>query len=103
MPKYRYCLKCGKKVSKNCKLGYCSGCRDRSGSKNPFYGKRHSKETIEKIKKKISVISKNLWRQEDYRDKVIKGVSKPRRVGFKKEQSERIKIWYRNNPNQRTI
>lgn len=28
----------------------CSGCRDRSGSNNPFYGKVHSQETIEYLR-----------------------------------------------------
>lgn len=35
-----------------------------------------------------------------YRDKVIKGISKPRREGFKKEQSLRIKKWFKDNPEQ---
>jgi len=98
--KYTNCLSCGKKVSKNCHFGYCSSCRDRSGKNNSFYGKKHTKETIEKIKKKNSIISKNLWKNEEYRNRVICGVSKPRRKGFSKEQSERVKKWYEDNPEQ---
>lgn len=41
---------CGRRIS-----GYsntCAWCRDRTGINNPFYGKKHSKETIEKISSK---------------------------------------------------
>jgi len=34
---------------------------------------------------------------------VIKGTSKPRREGFGREQSERIKQWYADHPEQREI
>jgi very-short-patch-repair endonuclease len=101
--KYKNCLKCGTKVSKNCRLGYCNACRNRSGEKNPFYGKKHVKETIEKMKIKDSKAIKNKWKNEEYKQKVIKGVSKPRRESFKKEQSDRVKEWYRNNSNQKEI
>jgi len=118
--KFKNCLKCGKKVSKNCHLGYCNRCRDRSGKNNPFYGKKHKKETIERTRKKLSIITKKLWQDpkystrhskmlkklwqnSTYREKVIKGTSKPRRESFKKEQSERVKQWYKNNPIQREI
>ena len=46
---------------------------------------------------------KEQWKNEEYRNKVIKGVSKPRRKGFKEEQSIRIKQWYKDNPEQRII
>jgi G:T-mismatch repair DNA endonuclease (very short patch repair protein) len=101
--KFTNCLKCGKKVSKNCHTGYCNTCRDRSGKSNPFFGKKHNREMIENTKIKLSEISKNKWKNEEYRDKVIKGVSKPRREGFKKEQSDRVKEWYRQNPTQKQI
>ena len=101
--KYKNCIKCGKKVSKNCHLGHCNKCRDRSGKNNPFYGKKHNKEMLERTQAKRSEISKNRWKSQEYRDKVIQGISKPRREGFKQEQSERVKIWYKNNPNQRNI
>tara|TARA_R110000823_G_C15847887_1_gene491866 strand:- start:214 stop:948 length:735 start_codon:yes stop_codon:yes gene_type:complete len=39
--------KCGKEKSLTAKV--CSNCRNRSGNKNPFFGKRHSEETIKRI------------------------------------------------------
>ena len=102
-----FCNKCGgklpafsRKTKGICKKCYCS---DMYGSKNPFYGKKHGKETIEKAKIKCIVSAKKLWQNKKYRDKVIKNVSKPRRNEFKKEQSERVKQWYKNNPEQRNI
>ena len=103
MVKFKKCLKCQKKVSKNCHLGHCNNCRDRSGNKNPFYGKKHNREMIEKTKRKLSLISKNKWQNKEYREKVVRGVSKPRRKSFGIQQSERIKNWYRDNPEQRNI
>jgi G:T-mismatch repair DNA endonuclease (very short patch repair protein) len=99
--KHKNCIKCKREISKNCHLGYCNRCRDRSGEKNPFYGKKHNKEMVKKTKDKLSLIIKKRWKDKNYREKVIKGISKPRREGFKKEQSDRVKIWYKNNPNQR--
>lgn len=101
--KIKQCLKCGKKVSKNCKLGFCSTCRNRSGKNNPFYGKKHSKETIERIKIETTKKSKELWKNTGYRQKVIQGISKPRKEKFKQEQSERIKQWYIANPIQKEL
>ena len=60
--KYKFCLACNKPVSKNCRLGFCNACRNRSGKNNPFYGKKHTKETIEKLKEKSRISSKNLWK-----------------------------------------
>lgn len=101
--KYTNCIKCGKPVSKGCKKGYCNSCRDRSGVNNPFYGKHHTKETIDKTRPKNVEASKLLWQNPDYRKKVIKGVSKPRREGFGEEQSKRVTQWYIDNPEQKTI
>lgn len=97
------CLKCGCRVSRNCHLGFCNKCRNRSGKNNPFYGKKHDKETIKRMKIKDSKALKNKWKDEEYKQRVIRGVSKPRRKGFKKEQSDRVKDWYKNNPNQKEI
>lgn len=44
-----YC-ECGKEIGYNHIT--CSDCRDRTGENNPFYGKKHTKETKEKIGKK---------------------------------------------------
>ena len=94
---------CENILSKNNKSGLCHKHRDRNGVNNSFYGKSHSKETIEKITQKTRSASKKLWLNDEYRKKVIEGVSKPRRESFKKEQSKRIKQWYIDNPDQRKI
>ncbi len=101
--KFNNCIKCGKGVSKNCKKGYCNACRDRSGKNNPFWGKKHSKEIMDRIKRGNSIAFKKLWKTKEYREKVIKGISKPRRKSFKKEQSDRVKEWYKNNLIQKEI
>lgn len=94
------CTKCKKEISNDNKTEFCNHCRDRTGKNNPFYGKKHKRETIEKTKVKLSKISKNNWLNPEYRIKVINGVSKPRKESFKKEQSERITQWYIDNPEQ---
>lgn len=43
----KFC-KCGKRIG--CSNKTCRDCQDKTGKNNPFYGKKHSKETIEKIK-----------------------------------------------------
>lgn len=91
---------CSQILSKKNKSGLCNSHRDRCGAKNPFFGKHHKAEVIDKAKKRQSLISKSLWKDPEYRDKVIKGTSKPRREGFKKEQSLRIKKWFQDNPAQ---
>jgi group I intron endonuclease len=45
---YIYC-NCGQRIGYGHKQ--CMKCYDKSGENNPFYGKTHSKETMEKIKK----------------------------------------------------
>ncbi len=93
---------CGKRVSDQNKSGFCNKHRDRTGKNNPFYGKHHTEKTIETAKPKCREASLELWENPDYRKKIIKGVSKPRREGFKKEQSDRITKWYKDNPGQKT-
>lgn len=97
------CKKCGKPIINKSKTGYCNHHRDRTGKNNPFYGKKHSKESLEKSKKNRSAASKKLWQDPVYRQKIISGVSKPRRESFGKEQSIRVKQWYQDNSNQRDI
>jgi hypothetical protein len=99
----RKCETCGSPLLDNNKTGFCRKHMDRTGVNNPFYGKHHDPNIIEETKKKLSIISKNLWQDDEYREYIIKAVSKPRRAGFKKEQSDRIKRWYRDNPEQREI
>ena len=99
----RYCPTCNKLVSKNNKSGFCNSHRPRSGKDNPFYGKKHSKELIDQIRKKNSIAMKKKWQNPEYREEVIRKTSKPRHAEFKKEQSERITQWYKDNPKQKTI
>lgn len=50
---HRNCKKCGKELTSHHGKhgsGYCNSCRDRNGTNNPFYGKKHSAETIEKLR-----------------------------------------------------
>lgn len=55
------CVSCGKELSHHGKHGngYCNSCRDRTGSKNPFYGKKHSAETIAKLKARPTLKGKD--------------------------------------------
>lgn len=103
MPKFTHCQKCKKKVSKRCSKGFCNKCRDRSGQNNPFFGRKHDKIMIEATKRKLSQISKNLWSNPKYRESIIKSISKPRRVGFREEQSQRVSKWYKDNPQQAVL
>lgn len=97
------CESCSIILSKKCNGEKCNKRRDRTGSNNPFYGKSHSKEAIDIIKTKTSIKSKIMWEDPIYREKVTSNVSKPRIERFKKEQSDRIKQWYNDNPIQRQI
>ena len=99
----RVCPTCGIRVSDTNKSGSCNRHRDRTGTNNPFYGKRHSKETIEAMTEKTRAATIKKWEDPEYRNKVIEGTSKPRRISFKKEQSARITKWYEDNPEQREI
>lgn len=94
---------CTNPLTKNNKSGFCQKHRDRTGKNNNFYGKHHKPETKEIIRKKCQSATINLWKEEEYRKKVIKGLSKPRPDKFKKEQSVRMMKWYEDNPEQRDI
>ena len=97
------CKKCGKPVSKNNKSGFCKKCYDWSGVNNPFFGKKHSQKAINIIKEKAALASTEKWKDPEYRERVIRGVSKPRKKEFGEQQSERVKQWYIDNPKQRNI
>ena len=107
----KFCVKCNNLLNskpylmRKRKTQLCKKCSDlsRHGSNNPFYGKTHSKETIESMKEKCKVETEKLWKNPEYRKKVIDGTSKPRRARFKTEQSERITQWFKDNPEQREI
>lgn len=50
----RNCIYCSKSLSHstiNRRGNHCNDCRDRAGSNNPFYGKKHSEEVKQKLSK----------------------------------------------------
>lgn len=101
---HKRCNVCGSILFEGNITGTCKKHRDISGSKNPFYHKEHSQKTKDILKVKTSINSKNFWKNEDYRNKVISSnIGKTRSETFKKEQSERITQWYRDNENQKAI
>lgn len=99
----RTCPICGKRIIDSSKTGYCNIHRPRTGKNNPFYGKHHSKETIEKSKEKLSEISKKLWQDPEYRKKVIEGATgKKRSDSFKKTQRKNA-LKQMEDPKQRQL
>jgi len=99
----KYCSVCGKELCKKNKSGFCVKHLPRSGKNNPFYGKKHSKDTIDKIKKKISQVSKEKWNNSEYRKKVINGMTgKKRSDEFKEKQRQNAIKQFKDN-NQRKI
>lgn len=95
----RTCKACDRLIPDANKSGFCIEHYDQHGANNPNYGRVYSKEE----RSAISEASKRNWEKNEYREKVIKAVSKPRREGFKEEQSKRITQWYKDNPEQRKI
>ena len=83
--------------------------------KNPFKNKSKKQLLIDKYGeeegiqrylqsvKLSSIKSKENWKNPEYRNKVIIGISKPKHSKFKHEQSIRITKWYEDNPNQREL
>lgn len=57
----RTCPTCGKSISDKNKSGYCNIHRDRTGQNNPFYGKTHSKDTMDRIKEKSKQTMIDKW------------------------------------------
>lgn len=102
----KHCKICGCSITDKNKTGYCCKCYPKYGifgENNPFYGRKHSIETIENTKKKLSEISKELWKNENYRNKVINSVTgKTRSEDFKKTQSINAKEQFKDI-NQRKI
>lgn len=85
----KHCPICGKLLADKNKTGYCNIHRDRTGANNPFYGKTFSPETIEKLKISLSVASKKLWENEEYRNKVISSTTGLKRSEeFKEKQRQ---------------
>lgn len=90
-------------VKKNI-TGFCNKCRPRSGSFNPFYGKKHPDELIKQISLKASISLKKCWEDPEYRCAVItSNTGKTRSSEFKKAQSKRVIEQYKNDPTQRTL
>lgn len=96
-----YCEICRKEINIENKTKRCNSCRDRNGINNPFFNKHHSSKTKETLSIKSNKNNKIKWTQDEYRSKVIKGISKPRKEGFKEEQSKRTFIWWKNHPEQK--
>lgn len=100
----RFCVKCGIRIGKKNKSGCCDKCRDRTGPNNPFFKKTHSQETKDSLSKKCSDASKQIWKNSEYREKIKSTTTGLKRTDkFKKEQSERVKKWYKENPIQLEI
>ena len=83
----------------------CPNCV-KTGNRNPFFNKKHSKETIDIIKEKTSVASIQLWQDETYREKVVnklKGVSKNnlKNGGFSSEKIK--KLWQDSSFREKVI
>ena len=71
----RTCPVCGKLINDKNKSGYCNKHRDRTGANNSFFGKHHSKETVEQIKKTCAIRSHELWQNDEYRTHVIENAT----------------------------
>lgn len=99
------CIICGKKLSRNNKTGYCIKHigEIRKGENNPFYGKKHNKETIENLKIKCSEASKKMWLNEEYRKKVINGATGLKRSDNFKEKQRKNALKQFEDEEQRII
>lgn len=61
----RHCKHCGKLINDKSKTGCCRLCYNKYemlGKNNPFYGKKHSNETIEHLKEKCKIASTEKWK-----------------------------------------
>lgn len=99
----RICPICGTKISDKNKSGFCNRHRDRTGKNNPFFGKHHSKETVEQIKKTCAVRTHELWQNEDYRNHVIDGATGLKRSDEFKELQRQHALEQFEDPEQREI
>jgi len=71
------------------------------GKNNPFYGKTHTEETKEKLRKKF----RERWSDQKYRERCIESL-KNRDNSFlteeyRKEMSKRFKEYWKNNPDKK--
>lgn len=84
----RTCKLCGKQICDTNKSGYCGNCYRHFrmfGKNNPFYGKTHTEETINILKKKCKIASETMWKDADYRNKVLSAVTGLKRTDEFKE------------------
>lgn len=100
------CPKCGKETrigSKNIERKTCMDCRDINGKKNPFYGKKHSEETKEKLRKantgRIPINSKKCsiegieYRSANFAAREL-GIKPGTLIRRLKSNSEKFHNWY---------
>lgn len=93
----RHCPVCGKRIADKSKTGFCNIHRDRTGVNNPFYGKTHSKETIDLLKEKCKIASTKKWEDPEYVQHVKDGLKSEKNIAahtsdeFRKTQSEHAK------------
>lgn len=99
----RVCPVCKKLLSDKNKTGYCNKHRDRTGANNSFYGKHHSKETVEQIKKTCAIRTHELWQNEEYRTHVIDGATGLKRSEEFKETQRQHALKQFENDEQREI
>ena len=102
----KHCKHCGDLISDINKSGYCKKCYPKYGmigENNPFYGKTHSKEVIEKMKVKCKIASENLWKNEDYRKRNIESTTGLKRSKEFKELQRKHAIEQFKDNNQREI
>jgi len=64
-------LNVGRKVSLDTKRKISKNHHDVSGENNPMYGKKHSQETIEKLKEKAKNRPKRIWINNGTQEKLI--------------------------------
>jgi len=97
------CAKCGVPILDRNKSGFCNHHRDRTGKNNPFFGHKHSQATKNATWQKLSRNSKENWKNDEYRNKVITRSSKPRHPGFGEIQRAGALRMYEEHPEQRQI
>ena len=103
----------GKKFSAEMRAKLSEHAKKRTKEKTPFYGKHFSKEAklklskskmgkklSEETKRKIGAISKKLWQNPEYREKVIKSVFKSLNKKPNKQEQLLNQFLQENFPNE---
>ena len=73
------------------------------GENNPFFGKKHKKETINLLKEKCKIASENKWKDQIYREHVLNSVIGLKRSDEFKETQRRHAIEQMKDPKQREL